>query len=224
MQTLSFDVQRHDLWRLHWQRATHARQPDGVSHAEVTLHPGVATVVTGPGPHHIGTNRVGDCPARLPRQGAPGSARRQRLGRASKNHKGKHKKGSHRAVADGGGDSPIASAATTSATATAISPEGLSAQLHLLQVELVKPQHHFIGCGDRILVLLEGRDAAGKDGSIKRIVEYLEPARNPRCRTSANLPTRIAVAGTFSATSPSFRSPKNSFCSISSCQPQASSM
>jgi len=44
-----------------------------------------------------------------------------------------------------------------------------------LQIELVKPQRHFIGCGDRILVILEGRDAAGKDGSIKRIVEHLSP-------------------------------------------------
>ncbi len=49
------------------------------------------------------------------------------------------------------------------------------AQLHLLQIELVKLQRHFIECGDRILVLLEGRDAAGKDGSIKRIVENLSP-------------------------------------------------
>ncbi|WP_268871173.1 hypothetical protein [Pseudomonas sp. Ant30-3] len=36
-----------------------------------------------------------------------------------------------------------------------------AAQLHVLQIELVKLQRHFIGCGDRILVLLEGRDAAG---------------------------------------------------------------
>ena len=56
-----------------------------------------------------------------------------------------------------------------------ISHEDYKAQLHLLQVELVKLQRHFIGCGDRILVLLEGRDAAGKDGGIKRIVEYLSP-------------------------------------------------
>ena len=53
--------------------------------------------------------------------------------------------------------------------------EDYSTQLHLLQIELVKLQRHFIGCGDRILVLLEGRDAAGKDGSIKRIVEHLSP-------------------------------------------------
>ena len=56
-----------------------------------------------------------------------------------------------------------------------ITREDYHAQLHLLQVELVKLQRHFIGCKDRILVVLEGRDAAGKDGNIKRIVEYLSP-------------------------------------------------
>lgn len=56
-----------------------------------------------------------------------------------------------------------------------ISLEDYHAQLHVLQIELVKLQRHFIGCGDKILVLVEGRDAAGKDGSIKRIVEYLSP-------------------------------------------------
>ena len=56
-----------------------------------------------------------------------------------------------------------------------MSSEDYQAQLHLLQIELVKLQRHFIGCGDKILVVVEGRDAAGKDGSIKRIVEYLSP-------------------------------------------------
>jgi polyphosphate kinase 2 (PPK2 family) len=55
---------------------------------------------------------------------------------------------------------------------TSISLKDYQAQLHILQVELVKLQRHFIGCGDKILVLVEGRDAAGKDGCIKRIVEY----------------------------------------------------
>ncbi|MEO8310544.1 MAG: polyphosphate kinase 2 [Caldimonas sp.] len=58
---------------------------------------------------------------------------------------------------------------------TSISQDDYSAQLHVLQVELVKLQRHFIGCGDKIVVLLEGRDASGKDGNIKRIVEYLSP-------------------------------------------------
>ena len=59
--------------------------------------------------------------------------------------------------------------------ATKISRKQYSAQLHDLQVELVKLQRHFIRRGDRILVLLEGRDSAGKDGSIKRIVAHLSP-------------------------------------------------
>ena len=57
----------------------------------------------------------------------------------------------------------------------ALSRKDYKAQLHLLQVELVKLQRHFIRCGDRILVILEGRDASGKDGCIRRITEYLSP-------------------------------------------------
>jgi polyphosphate kinase 2 len=49
------------------------------------------------------------------------------------------------------------------------------AQLYDLQVELVKLQKHFIHSGEQILVMLEGRDAAGKDGVIKCIVEHLSP-------------------------------------------------
>ena len=47
--------------------------------------------------------------------------------------------------------------------------------LHQLQIELVKLQRHFIQCDDKILIIFEGRDAAGKDGTIKRIVEHLSP-------------------------------------------------
>ncbi|MDT3672140.1 MAG: polyphosphate kinase 2 [Aromatoleum sp.] len=47
--------------------------------------------------------------------------------------------------------------------------------LHALQVELVKLQRHFIQCNDKILVILEGRDTAGKDGTIKRVVQHLSP-------------------------------------------------
>jgi|GEM_PF-6567364 len=48
-------------------------------------------------------------------------------------------------------------------------------QLLHLQIELVKLQRHFIKCNNRILVIVEGRDAAGKDGMIKRIAEHLSP-------------------------------------------------
>jgi polyphosphate kinase 2 len=47
--------------------------------------------------------------------------------------------------------------------------------LHKLQIELVKLQRHFIRCDDKILIIFEGRDAAGKDGTIKRIVQHLSP-------------------------------------------------
>ena len=47
--------------------------------------------------------------------------------------------------------------------------------LRKLQVELVKLQRHFIESNDKILIIMEGRDASGKDGTIKRIVEYLSP-------------------------------------------------
>src|ERR1700746_1255280 len=44
-----------------------------------------------------------------------------------------------------------------------------------LQIELVKLHRHVIARGRKVLVILEGRDAAGKDGTIKRIVEHLSP-------------------------------------------------
>lgn len=47
--------------------------------------------------------------------------------------------------------------------------------LHELQVELVKVQRHVIKHGHKVLILFEGRDASGKDGTIKRIVQHLSP-------------------------------------------------
>jgi polyphosphate kinase 2 len=47
--------------------------------------------------------------------------------------------------------------------------------LHQLQVELVKLQRDLIRHEQKVLVIFEGRDAAGKDGTIKRIVQHLSP-------------------------------------------------
>ena len=47
--------------------------------------------------------------------------------------------------------------------------------LRALQIELVKLQSHVIKHGHKVLLIFEGRDAAGKDGTIKRIVEHLSP-------------------------------------------------
>ena len=62
-----------------------------------------------------------------------------------------------------------------SGDALPISTKAYKATLHKLQIELVKLQRHFIKCDDKILIILEGRDAAGKDGTIKRIVQHLSP-------------------------------------------------
>jgi polyphosphate kinase 2 len=48
-------------------------------------------------------------------------------------------------------------------------------ELAKLQVELAKMQDWIIQTGHRLLVIVEGRDAAGKGGTIKRIVEYMNP-------------------------------------------------
>ncbi len=54
-------------------------------------------------------------------------------------------------------------------------PEHYEKTLYKLQVELVKLQNHVIARGQKILIILEGRDGAGKDGTIKRITEHLSP-------------------------------------------------
>ena len=48
-------------------------------------------------------------------------------------------------------------------------------ELACLQVELVKLQEWVKEKGEKIVVIFEGRDAAGKGGVIKRIGQYLNP-------------------------------------------------
>jgi polyphosphate kinase len=52
---------------------------------------------------------------------------------------------------------------------------GYAKSLLNLQIELVKLQRHVIEQGKKVLIILEGRDGAGKDGTIKRIIEHLSP-------------------------------------------------
>jgi polyphosphate kinase 2 len=58
---------------------------------------------------------------------------------------------------------------------SSISENIYEADLRLLQIELVKLQRHLSNKGKRLLVIIEGRDTAGKDGSIKSIIENLNP-------------------------------------------------
>jgi Uncharacterized conserved protein len=48
-------------------------------------------------------------------------------------------------------------------------------ELACLQVELVKMQYWVKHTGYRLILLFEGRDAAGKGGTIKRVTETVEP-------------------------------------------------
>ena len=47
--------------------------------------------------------------------------------------------------------------------------------LHDLYIELVKLQKEVISSNLKLLVILEGRDAAGKDGTVKTIIKHLSP-------------------------------------------------
>ena len=48
-------------------------------------------------------------------------------------------------------------------------------ELERLQVELIKMQHWVKDAGQRVVLIFEGRDAAGKGGTIKRFMEHLNP-------------------------------------------------
>jgi polyphosphate kinase 2 len=65
-----------------------------------------------------------------------------------------------------------------------ISDEVYQAELFRLQTELVKLQEWLRHAEQRLVVIFEGRDGAGKGGTIKRITEYL----NPRVTRIAALP------------------------------------
>jgi polyphosphate kinase len=66
-----------------------------------------------------------------------------------------------------------------------VSGKVYEAELFRLQTELVKMQEWTKTTGARIVVIFEGRDAAGKGGTIKLISEYL----NPRVARISALPT-----------------------------------
>ena len=56
-----------------------------------------------------------------------------------------------------------------------MSRKNYEAQKYLLQVELLKLQAWVKETGQRVVLLFEGRDAAGKGGAIKRFMEHLNP-------------------------------------------------
>ncbi len=66
-----------------------------------------------------------------------------------------------------------------------LSRPAYEAELFRLQTELVALQEWVKQTGQRVVIVFEGRDAAGKGSTIKRVTEYL----NPRVARIAALPT-----------------------------------
>ncbi len=60
-----------------------------------------------------------------------------------------------------------------------ISKEDYAKELPKLQLAMVRFQQHAMESGQKTLIIFEGRDAAGKDGTIKRVTEHLS-VRNTR--------------------------------------------
>src|SRR5215217_5545828 len=65
-----------------------------------------------------------------------------------------------------------------------VSRKVYEAELFRLQTELVKMQEWTKTTGARVVVIFEGRDAAGKGGTIKLISEYLNPRGRPDFRSA----------------------------------------
>jgi polyphosphate kinase len=58
---------------------------------------------------------------------------------------------------------------------TRISTKTCEEEMKKLQVELLKVQYWIKERSERLVILFEGRDAAGKGGTIKRFVKHLNP-------------------------------------------------
>jgi polyphosphate kinase 2 (PPK2 family) len=97
--------------------------------------------------------------------------------------------------------------------AKSLSNKDYLAELARLQIELVKLQEWIRHKGLKVVVLFEGRDAAGKGGAIKRITESM----SPRVARVVALPApteREKPSGTSNATSRTCRRPARWSCSI----------
>ncbi len=56
-----------------------------------------------------------------------------------------------------------------------LSRDAYETEKRLLQIELLKLQAHIKCAAEKVLIIFEGRDAAGKGGAIKRFMEHLNP-------------------------------------------------
>ena len=72
-------------------------------------------------------------------------------------------------------DNPLADLPENYPYTTRITRSDYEKQKQLLQIELLKVQSWVKDTGQKIVCLFEGRDAAGKGGTIKRFMEHLNP-------------------------------------------------
>ena len=63
-----------------------------------------------------------------------------------------------------------------------LSKKAYEKELLRLQAELVDMQQWVVENGERLVIVMEGRDAAGKGSAIKRITQYMNPRT---CRIEA---------------------------------------
>jgi polyphosphate kinase 2 (PPK2 family) len=89
--------------------------------------------------------------------------------------KDKKKNGSSNGHSDGNGDRLAIHHGDLRAEARKIKNKFYEKELARLQIELVKLQGWIKHQGLKVIVIFEGRDAAGKGGVIKRITESLNP-------------------------------------------------
>src|SRR5919198_6254935 len=106
-----------------------------------------------------------------PRGAATGATMAER--KAAKATKAAKKASKHDGKARGGVG--LAAAPAEGAKPAVMSRKAYEQELARLQIELVKLQEWVKHAGLKVVVLFEGRDAAGKGGTIKRITESLNP-------------------------------------------------
>jgi hypothetical protein len=129
-----------------------------------------------------------------------------RVHRRSSWTKGYHGRGARRTSRPGPDRSRTARPSTPGGTTTRTTSGWTRArstrrEKYLLQVELLKLQYWAKDTGQRVVIVFEGRDAAGKGGTIKRFMEHLNP-RGARV-VALEKPTEAGAgaSGTSSATS-----------------------
>ncbi len=92
-----------------------------------------------------------------------------------KKHKGKDKKTKDKSDKKPGKNLKKKPYESVEDTSTKLSNDFYEKELKKLQIELVKMQYWIKHTGYRVVIIFEGRDAAGKGGTIKRITELLNP-------------------------------------------------